>query len=66
MPTDQHLRCPYCTGDELSPFPDPTSVWSCLGCARVFRVELVEPAASAVSGWGVLRVTATRVERAAA
>lgn len=54
MPTDHHLTCPYCAGEDLTPFPDPTSAWSCLDCARVFRVELVQPAS--VSGWGVLRV----------
>ncbi|GAA5034966.1 hypothetical protein GCM10023258_36360 [Terrabacter aeriphilus] len=54
MPTDHHLRCPFCSGDDVTPFPDPTSAWSCLGCMRVFRVELVQPAA--VSGWGVLQV----------
>jgi len=54
MPNDHHLTCPYCTGDDVTPFPDPTAAWSCLDCARVFRVELVQPAA--VTGWGVLRV----------
>jgi len=54
MPTDHHLTCPYCSGEDLTPFPDPTSAWSCLDCARVLRVELVQPAS--VSGWGVLRV----------
>jgi len=54
MPTHHHLSCPFCGGDDVTPFPDPTSAWSCLACARVFRVELVQPAA--VSGWGVLRV----------
>ena len=54
MPTDHHLTCPYCSGEDLTPFPDPTSAWSCLDCARVFRVELVQPAS--VTGWGVLRV----------
>ncbi|GAA6526776.1 hypothetical protein [Intrasporangium sp. DVR] len=53
MPT-YHLACPYCGGDDLSPFPDPLSAWSCLDCLRVLRVELAQPAA--VSGWGVLRV----------
>jgi hypothetical protein len=65
MPTDHHLSCPFCSGDDLTPFPDPTSAWSCLDCARVFRVELVQPAS--VSGWGVLRVVAsTGVGRAVA
>ena len=54
VPTDHHLTCPYCSGEDLTPFPDPTSAWSCLDCARVFRVELVQPAS--VTGWGVLRV----------
>jgi hypothetical protein len=54
MPNDHHLTCPYCTGDDVTPFPDPTAAWSCLECARVFRVELVQPAS--VSGWGILRV----------
>jgi hypothetical protein len=54
MPTDHHLTCPFCSGDDVTPFPDPTAAWSCLDCARVFRVELVQPAS--VSGWGVLRV----------
>ncbi len=52
MPRHQ-LRCPYCTGDDVNPFPDPTSLWSCLGCCRVFRVETAVPAS--VTGWGVLR-----------
>lgn len=54
MPTDHHLACPFCGGDGLTPEPDPTSLWSCLDCVRVFRVELVQPAW--VTGWGVLRV----------
>jgi hypothetical protein len=54
VPTDHHLMCPYCSGEDLTPFPDPTSAWSCLDCARVFRVELVQPAS--VTGWGILRV----------
>ena len=54
MPTDHHLSCPFCAGDDVTPFPDPTAAWSCLDCARVFRVELVQPAS--VTGWGVLRV----------
>ena len=54
MPTDHHLTCPFCSGDDVTPFPDPTAAWSCLDCARVFRVELVQPAS--VTGWGVLRV----------
>ena len=54
MPTDHHLTCPFCSGDDVTPFPDPTAAWSCLDCARVFRVELVQPAS--VSGWGILRV----------
>lgn len=53
MPS-HHLACPYCSGDDLTPFPDPTSAWSCLGCLRVVRVEVVTPAS--VAGWGVLRV----------
>lgn len=52
MPS-HHLSCPHCTSDDLTPFPDPTSAWSCLDCARVFRVELVQ--AASVSGWGILR-----------
>jgi hypothetical protein len=65
MPTDHHLSCPFCAGDDVTPFPDPTSAWSCLDCARVFRVELAQPAS--VSGWGVLRVVApVRVAAAAA
>lgn len=52
MPT-HHLSCPHCTSDDLTPFPDPTSAWSCLDCARVFRVEVVQPAS--VTGWGILR-----------
>ena len=48
MPTDHHLRCPYCTGDDVTPLPDPTSAWSCLECSRVFRVESVQSAS--VSG----------------
>jgi len=52
MPT-HHLACPYCGGDDLSPFPDPMSAWSCLTCLRVLRVELVQPAS--VTGWGILR-----------
>ncbi|MDC5697409.1 hypothetical protein OO014_09085 [Intrasporangium calvum] len=52
MPT-YHLACPYCGGDDLSPFPDPMSAWSCLDCLRILRVELAQPAT--VSGWGVLR-----------
>ena len=54
MPADHHLSCPFCSGDALTPFPDPTAAWSCLDCARVFRVEIVQPAS--VSGWGILRV----------
>ena len=54
MATDHHLTCPFCSGDDVTPFPDPTAAWSCLDCARVFRVELVQPAS--VSGWGILRV----------
>jgi hypothetical protein len=53
MPT-YHLACPYCGEDDLSPFPDPLSAWSCLGCLRVLRVEMAQPAS--VSGWGMLRV----------
>ena len=52
MPTHQ-LTCPYCGGDDLTPWPDPLHAWSCLECLRVLRVELVQPAS--VSGWGVLR-----------
>jgi hypothetical protein len=63
MPTD-HLTCPYCAGDDLTPFPDPTSAWSCLGCTRVIRVEVVQPAS--VTGWGVLRVVAPHRTAAAA
>ncbi|MEW1953650.1 hypothetical protein [Terrabacter sp. NPDC080008] len=48
-----HLACPFCSGENLTPFPDPTAAWSCLDCARVFRVEVAQPAS--VSGWGVLR-----------
>lgn len=54
MPDHHHLRCPFCAGEDLTPFPDPTSVWSCLDCARVFRVRMVQPAS--VTGWGVLAV----------
>ncbi len=54
MPTDHYLSCPFCAGDDVTPFPDPTSAWSCLTCSRVFRVELVQPAS--VTGWGVLAV----------
>lgn len=54
MPSDHHLSCPFCTGDDVTPFPDPTAAWSCLDCARVFRVEVVQPAS--VSGWGIMRV----------
>jgi len=54
MPADHHLSCPFCSGDDVTPFPDPTAAWSCLDCARVFRVEIVQPAS--VTGWGVLRV----------
>ena len=54
MPSDHHLSCPFCSGDDVTPFPDPTAAWSCLDCARVFRVEVVQPAS--VSGWGVMRV----------
>jgi hypothetical protein len=53
MPTDHTLTCPFCTGEDVTPFPDPTAAWSCLDCARVFRVEVVQPAS--VTGWGVLR-----------
>lgn len=53
MPTDHTLTCPFCAGEDVTPFPDPTAAWSCLDCARVFRVEVVQPAS--VSGWGVLR-----------
>ena len=53
MPTDHTLTCPFCAGEDVTPFPDPTSAWSCLECSRVFRVEVVQPAS--VSGWGVLR-----------
>jgi hypothetical protein len=53
MPADHTLTCPYCTGDDVTPFPDPTAAWSCLGCERVFRVEVVQPAS--VAGWGILR-----------
>ena len=64
MPTDHTLTCPYCAGDDVTPFPDPTAAWSCLGCERVFRVELVQPAS--VTGWGVLRaVLAVRTPAAA-
>ena len=58
MSTHHFLTCPYCGGDDLSPWPDPTSAWSCLECLRVLRVEVAQPAS--VSGWGVLRVV-TRV-----
>lgn len=51
---DHHLDCPYCGSSDLTPFPDPTSAWTCLDCTRVLRVELVQPAS--VTGWGVLRV----------
>ena len=61
MPTDHHLTCPFCSGDDVTPFPDPTAAWSCLDCARVFRVELVQPAS--VTGWGVLRVVAAGAHR---
>ncbi len=54
MPTDHYLSCPFCAGEDLTPFPDPTSAWSCLTCSRILRVELVQPAS--VTGWGVLRV----------
>ena len=54
MPSDHHLSCPFCSGEDVTPFPDPTAAWSCLECARVFRVEVVQPAS--VSGWGILRV----------
>ncbi len=63
MPID-HLTCPYCAGDDLTPFPDPTSAWSCLDCTRVIRVETVQPAS--VTGWGVLRVVGPRRTAAAA
>ena len=65
MPSDHHLACPFCTGDDVTPFPDPTSAWSCLDCARVFRVEIAQPAS--VTGWGILRVvTPPRVPGAVA
>jgi hypothetical protein len=65
MPTDHHLRCPYCSGDDVTPLPDPTSAWSCLECSRVFRVESVQSAS--VNGWGILRVVLpTRAVRAVA
>ncbi len=57
MPTDHYLCCPFCTGDDVTPFPDPTAAWSCLTCSRIFRVELVQP--SSVTGWGVLAAAVT-------
>lgn len=62
MPTD-HLACPYCTGDDVTPFPDPTAAWSCRDCARVFRVEVAQPAS--VGGWGILRVVRPSPPRSA-
>ncbi|MDN5797681.1 MAG: hypothetical protein L0H79_18310 [Intrasporangium sp.] len=52
MLLDDPLRCPYCGGDDLTPDPDPTSLWSCLGCARVFRVGRV---GTLSGGWALLR-----------
>lgn len=59
MPIAQPLRCPFCGGDDLTPDPDPASLWSCLICARVFRVVRV---GTLPGGWALLRpaVTVTR------
>ncbi|MGN6753301.1 MAG: hypothetical protein ACTHJJ_12205 [Intrasporangium sp.] len=63
MPIDQPLRCPFCSGDDLTPDPDPTSLWSCLACVRVFRVVRV---GTLPDGWALLRPAATATRSVAA
>jgi hypothetical protein len=63
MLLDDPLRCPHCGGDDLTPDPDPTSLWSCLACVRVFRVVRV---GTLPGGWALLSAEATIARTVAA